>query len=203
MLGDGGVLVHEPAPLGTSYKEAMAHRNGLVQEHDAPIERDTIRSNDIAIFKPQHVFGNPINLETNLKHPIQNKKYLVDFIKLLVQNDVSLLPAGLETLQHVDHEVSISLVAPGVEGGLIWIILSRKSEGPPVDSEEVLEHKILVHHLSDLFGQLIKKISVLLLKKSHIFVHPPFVFKECLDLLFEFDINLDIIVELFDGSEEF
>lgn len=177
------MLVHETTPLDTANEEAVACRQGPVQKHGTSIESDAVSPNHIAVLEPQHVVWLAVNFETNLEHSVEDEIDLVHFIQLLVQNDSGLLPSRLQTPQHVDHEVSVSLMVPGVERGLMRIILFRKNESPSIDSQEVFEHKLLVHHLPDLFWQLVEYVFVLLLQESHILVHAPFVFEERLNAL--------------------
>lgn len=83
------------------------------------------------------------------------------------------------------------------------VILVWKRKCPSVSEKELLEHEFLVEHLSYLFRELLEYLDILGVLKSHILIQRPFVCEELFYCLLQFLVDLDVVVEFLDSSEEF
>ena len=82
------------------------------------------------------------------------------------------------------------------------IVFIWESECSSVGIEKFLEHELLIKHLANLFRQLQKYSPVVIILKGHILIHGPFICEEGFDLPFENQVNIDVLVEFLDGTEE-
>ena len=170
-----------------------------VNEFGPLVESHVVSSNVNVSVLSEHVVLNPVDFEPCFALALSEEENLVHLVKLVEQNVVGFLLARLQTREQVQHKPSVVVVWVRKESWLVRAIDVVESKEPLEFLQEVFEQKLDVHGLLHLLWQLLENTEIVLLSKSYEFVVLEPVVEVRLDLLFQFDVNWLLSIELSDG----
>lgn len=111
------------------------------------VKSNSIGSDQIAVFIPQHIFFGSVDFEPYLISTIIEEDYLVDFILFLKKHNILELMAWFKLAKHFNHKIPIQLIIPSKKCWLIYRIVVWETKNLLIMSQKFFEHELLVNIL--------------------------------------------------------
>lgn len=111
------------------------------------IESNSIGSDQIAVFVPEHEFFGPIDFEPHLISTIVEEDYLVYFFLFLEKDDILKLMAWFQLTKHFYHKIPIQLILPREECWLMLRVVVREAKNLLIMFQKFFKHELLVNIL--------------------------------------------------------